>query len=81
MMQHLGLVAGEPQRDLVSLVEPEVSLDPVRHDLGVVEIETWNVAHSKYYTGPSCAVSRVANEPSAKCAQSQRNLLLVECAS
>ena len=43
MMRHLGLVAGEPQRDLVTLVEPEVSLEPVRHDLRVVEIETWNI--------------------------------------
>ena len=52
MMRHLGLVAGEPQRDLVTLVEPEVSLEPVRHDLGVVEIETWSIARNKYDTWP-----------------------------
>ena len=52
MMRHLGLVAGEPQRDLVILVEPEVSLEPVRHDLRVVEIETWNITDNKYDTRP-----------------------------
>ena len=52
MMRHLGLVAGEPQRDLVTLVEPEVSLEPVRHDLRVVEIETWNITDNKYDIRP-----------------------------
>ena len=52
MMRHLGLVAGEPQRNLVILVEPEVSLEPVRHNLRVVEIETWNITGNKYDIRP-----------------------------
>ena len=52
MMRHLCFVAGEPQRELVTLVEPEVSLEPVRHDLRVVEIETWSIARNEYDTWP-----------------------------